>query len=99
MAQAILVTGERLKVLRRMMINCKAPSVFEVLYIHYSFLWPHHATCRILVPREVLLHYSYVFNLYLFLVALGLSCCVWRLPVPPTGFSPAVASEEQVGAL
>ena len=96
MAQATLVTRERLRVVT---INCKAPTLCELLYVHYSFFWPHHAACRILVPREVPLHYSYFFNLYLFLPVLGLSCGTWSLPWPPSGFSLAVASEEYVGAL
>ena len=96
MAQAILVTRERLRVVT---INCKAPTLCEVLYVHYSCFWPHHAACRILVPREVPLHYSSFFNLYLFLPVLGLSCGTWSPPLPPSGFSLAVASEEYVGAL
>ena len=91
MAQAILVTRERLRVLRSVTINYKAPTLCKVLYMHYSFFWPHHTACRILVPREVPLHYSYFFNLYfclcwvlvaahgVFLCCLRASLWLWRV--------------------
>lgn len=51
-AQAILVTRERLRALRSATTNCRAPALCEAPCVHESFLRPHRAACRVLVPRE-----------------------------------------------